>query len=174
MLAVPYAEGLLVSYTAKHPLSKREKIEWYFCFCLKKQIHTITTQTNAGSGMYKHLHFQLKCQHFWACCPKQSGVWVDTSSWIDFCTLRSKSASQKRHSSWPFGAERPRMIPTFFSAPVLPRGPRWEGETQGLNREGSYATEAHMADTPFEQTPYGWLKDDLQRCSKTSTTALKT
>lgn len=74
MVAVPYAEGVLISYTAKHHLSKREKVEWYFCFCLKKQIHTITTQTSAGSGMHKHLHFQLKCQHFWACCPTQSGV----------------------------------------------------------------------------------------------------
>lgn len=55
MVAVPYAEGLLISYTAKHHLSKREKVEWYFCFCLKKQIHTITVQTNARSGMYKHI-----------------------------------------------------------------------------------------------------------------------
>lgn len=51
MVAVPYAERLLISYTAKHPLSKREKVGWYFCFCLKKQIHTITIQTNAGSGV---------------------------------------------------------------------------------------------------------------------------
>lgn len=131
MVAAPYAEGFLISYTAEHHQSKREKVEWYFCFCLKKQIPIITIQTNAGSGMYKHLHFQLKCQHFWACCPKQSGVWADTSSWIDFCTLRSKSASQKCHSSWPFGAEQTQNdTHLLFCSCVLLRGPRWEGTTQ--------------------------------------------
>lgn len=155
---VPYAEGLLISYIAKHHLSKTEKVEWYFCFCLKKQIHTITTQTNAGSGMYKHLHFQLKCQHFWACCPKQSGVWVNTSSWIDFCTLRSKSASQKCHSPWPFGAERPGMIPTWLFCSCVPKRAEVRGSNPRFSqiREGSYTIEAHMTGRSFKQTPYDW------------------
>lgn len=50
--------------------------------------------TDAGNGMYEHLNFQLKYQHFWACCPKQSGVWADNSSWMDFRTFRNENASQ--------------------------------------------------------------------------------
>lgn len=90
-------------------------------------------KTNTGGGMYEHLHFQLKYQHFWACCPKQSGVWVDFSSWIDFCTFRKKNTSLKWHSSWLLQQRNPEryLSGPCFSAPGFLWGPRWGGATQG-------------------------------------------
>lgn len=99
----------------------------------KADLYYNYTKTNAASGMYGHLHFQLKYQHFWACCPEQARAWIGTSSWIDICAFSNNSACQKSHSSWPLEQGAPEKYPLghCFSAYGFLWGPRWGGAIQG-------------------------------------------
>lgn len=98
----------------------------------KADLYYNYAKTNAASSMYEHLHFQLKFQHFWAYCPGQARVWVDTSFWIDICTFRNNSAHQKLHSSWPLEQGAPEKYPLghCFSAHGFLWRPRWGGAIQ--------------------------------------------